>query len=115
MPQWLAGIDRRLSSLHPERLVLGRHKFLHFRVWYRDVLADHVRSVLLDPRTLALPFVEPKAVEAVVRDHIAGQRNYTVEIHRLLTIELIHRLFIRGDPGAPGDMTAAEPQSGDGA
>jgi asparagine synthase (glutamine-hydrolysing) len=105
MPQWLAGIDGRLSSLHPERLVLGRHKFLHFRVWYRDVLADHVRSVLLDPRTLALPFLEPKTVEAVVRDHVAGRRNYTVEIHRLLTLELVHRLFIRGDAAAFAQAT----------
>ena len=28
-----------LSPLHLERLFLGRHKLLHFRVWYRDTLS----------------------------------------------------------------------------
>src|SRR5262249_31996834 len=35
MPQWLARIDHIVAPLHLERLFLGRHKFYHFRVWYR--------------------------------------------------------------------------------
>src|SRR5439155_16351081 len=31
MPQWLAQIDHALTSMHLERLFLGRHKFYHFR------------------------------------------------------------------------------------
>ena len=38
MPQWVARIDHVLSPLHLERLFLGRHKYAHYRVWYRDVL-----------------------------------------------------------------------------
>ena len=60
MPQWMAAIDRLLAALRPERLFLGRHKFSHFRLWYRDVLSDYVREVLLDPSTLSLPYVERK-------------------------------------------------------
>ncbi len=93
MPQWLAPIDRLLSPMNPERAFLGRHKFAHFRLWYRAALSEHVREVLLDPRTLALPYFVPKAVEAVVKGHLSGQRNYTTEIHKLLTVELVHRLF----------------------
>jgi asparagine synthase (glutamine-hydrolysing) len=63
-------------------------------VWYRDQLANYVREMLLDPRSLARPYVEPKAVRAVVEGHIKGNRNYTTEIHRLLTLELTHRLFV---------------------
>src|SRR5262249_8361517 len=48
MPHWLAKIDNALMPMHLERLFLGRHKFYHFRLWYRDSLADDVRSVLLD-------------------------------------------------------------------
>ena len=96
MPQWMAAIDRLLTALRPERLFLGRHKFSHFRLWYRDVLSDYVREVLLDPSTLSLPYVERKGVEAVVSGHLDGNRNYTMEIHKLLTIELVHRLFTRG-------------------
>ena len=42
MPQWLARMDRVLSPLRPERLFLGRHKYSHFRIWYRDNLANYV-------------------------------------------------------------------------
>ena len=60
MPQWMVAIDRLLAALRPERLFLGRHKVSHFRLWYRDVLSDYVREVLLDPSTLSLPYVERK-------------------------------------------------------
>ena len=93
MPQWLAQIDRLLSPFHVERLFLGRHKLFHFRVWFRDVLSSYVQEVLLDRRTLSRPYLEPRAVEAVVRGHVKGNRNYTNEIHKLLSLELLHRLF----------------------
>jgi asparagine synthase (glutamine-hydrolysing) len=94
MPQWVAQVDHLFAPLHLERIWLGRHKVFHFRVWYRDQLAKYVREMLLDPRSLARPYVEPKAVRAVVEGHIKGNRNYTTEIHRLLTLELTHRLFV---------------------
>jgi len=94
MPQWLARIDHVLSPFHLERLFLGRHKFYHFRVWYRDALSKYVQEILLDPLTLSRPYLDRKAVEAVVRRHVKGDRNYTTEIHKLLSLELMHRLFI---------------------
>jgi len=94
MPEWLARIDHRLSAFRLERLFLGRHKFYHFRVWYRDVLSEYVREMLLDPRTLSRPYLERKGLEAVVKGHLKGDRNYTIEIHQVLTLELLHRLFV---------------------
>ena len=94
MPQWASRIDSSLSALHLERLFLGRHKLLHFRVWYRDALAGYVRQMLLDPKTLARPYLERKGVEAVVNGHLNGGRNHTTEIHKLLSLELLHRQFL---------------------
>lgn len=94
MPQWVAGLDHAFSPLRLERLFLGRHKFSHFRVWYRDPLARYVREILLDTRTLRRPFLEPRGIAAVVDGHLSGRRNYTTEIHKLLTLELLHRLFV---------------------
>jgi asparagine synthase (glutamine-hydrolysing) len=94
MPQWVARVDHFLSALHLERLFLGRHKFLHYRVWYRDQLADYVREMLLDPLSLSRPYLERTTVETVVEGHLKGNRNYTTEIHRLLTMELLHRIFL---------------------
>jgi asparagine synthase (glutamine-hydrolysing) len=94
MPQGVAKIDHLFSSLHLERLFLGRHKVFHFRVWYRDALAGYVREMLLDSQSLSRPYIEKKKLQEVVEGHLRGDRNYTNEIHKALTLELIHRLFI---------------------
>lgn len=94
MPQWVARIDHTFSQLHLERLFLGRHKFYHFRVWYRDTLSSYIREMLLDSRTLSRPYLEPKTVETMVNGHLRGSRNYTTAIHKMLTLEHLHRLFI---------------------
>ncbi|MGC2398905.1 MAG: asparagine synthase-related protein, partial [Acidobacteriaceae bacterium] len=67
-------------------LFLGRHKYYHFRVWYRDALSKYVREMLLDERTLSRPYWDRRAVEAVVRGHLVEGKNYTSEIHTLLTV-----------------------------
>jgi asparagine synthase (glutamine-hydrolysing) len=94
MPQWLARVDHLLSPLHLERIFLGRHKLYHYRVWYRDTLSGYVKAMLLDARTLGRPYLSRRGVEAIVSGHLSGGRNYTTEIHRLLSLELIHRLFV---------------------
>ncbi len=94
MPQWVARIDHLFSPFRLERLFLGRHKFAHFRVWYRDTLEDYVREMLLDPKTRSRPYLNPTQLEAVVRSHLKGDRNYTTEIHEMLTLELLHRSFL---------------------
>jgi asparagine synthase (glutamine-hydrolysing) len=94
MPQWVASLDHRLAPLRLERLFLGRHKFSHFRIWYRGALAAYVRDVLLDPRSLSRPYLDRRGLEAVVHGHLKGNRNFTIEIHKALTLELLHRLFL---------------------
>ena len=94
MPQSVARVDHLLSALRLERLFLGRHKLLHFRVWYRDQLADYVRQMLLDPRTLSRPYVKKKTLERIVDGHLKHGLNYTMPIHKLITLELLHRTFV---------------------
>jgi asparagine synthase (glutamine-hydrolysing) len=94
MPQWLARLDHAFAPLHLERIFLGRHKPFHFRTWYRDALAGYVQEMLLDSRSLTRPYLGEKAVEQIVQGHLRGDRNHTNEIQMLLTLELIHRLFV---------------------
>jgi len=94
MPQWLAGFDHIFAPLHLERLFLGRHKFHHFRVWYRDELAPYLKDILLDSRTRGRPYLHGASLEEMVRSHIEGRRNYTVEIHKALAIELTQRQLV---------------------
>jgi asparagine synthase (glutamine-hydrolysing) len=96
MPQWISRVDHMLAPLRLQRLWLGRHKVFHFRVWYRDELANYVREMLLDKRSLSRPYIEPEKVRSIVEGHTKGGLNYTTEIHRLLSLELTHRLFLDG-------------------
>jgi asparagine synthase (glutamine-hydrolysing) len=94
MPQWIAQLDHMFAPFHLERIWLGRHKVFHFRVWYRDQLANYVREMLFDQRSLARPYVNVESVRKIVNGHLKGNRNYTTEIHRLLALELTQRLFL---------------------
>jgi asparagine synthase (glutamine-hydrolysing) len=94
MPQWLAPIDQRLKPMRPERAFLGRHKFYHFRVWYRDKLAGPLREVLLDPKTQTRSHVAPGRIKTLLDEHLSGTRNHTNALHQALSIELIHRQLI---------------------
>lgn len=95
MPQWLARVDRLLAPLHLERLFLGQQKYYHFRTWYRHQLAGQVREVLLDPQTLQRPYLKGSHVERLVAAHTAGTGNYTLELHKILTSELIERTLLK--------------------
>jgi asparagine synthase (glutamine-hydrolysing) len=107
MPQWMSRIDHLLSPLHLERLFLGRHKYAHYRVWYRDVLAGYLREILLDSRSLSRPYICGKMVDEMVQRHISGERNYTSEIHSVLTLELLHRGLIDAAPVPVGEPAPA--------
>jgi asparagine synthase (glutamine-hydrolysing) len=101
MPQWLARVDHALSALQLEQLFLGRHKPFHFRVWYRDALAEYVKGMLFDERALSRPYTERKSLESMVRAHLQGKRNYTSEIHKVLTLELLHRVLFESKISEP--------------
>ena len=94
MPQWVAQVDHLFSPLRLERLFLGRHKFSHFRVWYRDKLSQYLRDVILDGRTKSRPYLQGVNLEGMLESHIKGSRNYTLDIHRILSSELVQRQLI---------------------
>jgi asparagine synthase (glutamine-hydrolysing) len=93
MPQSVAVVDNFFSALRLQRLFLGRHKFLHFRVWYRDQLSSYIRQILLDPLSLSRPYLQKQATQSIIESHLKGNGNHTLTIHRLLTMELLHRSF----------------------
>ena len=111
MPQAAAPIDSLLSGLHPERVFLGKHKFCHFRLWYRSFLSQYVRELLLDSRSLSRAHVQRRTVEAIVKGHLSGMRNYTLEIHKLLTLELMLRSLVDPVPAPIRESVAGRQAS----
>ncbi len=94
MPHWMAKLNTAFDFLRIEMLFLGHHKFHHFRKWFREDLSEYVRGTLLDERSRERAYLNASYVEKMVADHIKGKKNYTHEIMTILTLELIHRLFI---------------------
>ena len=94
MPQWLARLDHAFAPLHLERLFVGRHKFHHFRIWYRDELSGWLREMLLDSDARSRPYLRPGSLEKILKAHSSGQQNYAFEIHKILTLEFIQRQLI---------------------
>jgi asparagine synthase (glutamine-hydrolysing) len=94
MPQRLARLDHLLAPLHLERMFLGRHKFYHFRVWYRDQLSQYLKEILLDLRARHRPYLQGHVLESMVNAHTKGRQNWTHEIHRVLSLELLQRQLI---------------------
>jgi len=94
MPHWLARMDHALGALQLERLFLGRHKIHHFRVWYRRELASCMKEILLDPSTLGRPYWKGERIRNMVETHVNGTGNYTDEITRILSIELMQRQLL---------------------
>ncbi|MDP3068884.1 MAG: asparagine synthase-related protein [Opitutaceae bacterium] len=90
MPSWLVGVVRPFRPLHPERLFLGRHKFYHFRTWYREQLADALSSLPLDFNHLPACYAAG-VPRHLVETHVAGRANRTLDLHRLLTLHFIDR------------------------
>jgi asparagine synthase (glutamine-hydrolysing) len=94
MPPWLARIDHAFAPLHLEKLFLGRHKFAHFRIWYRDELSRWLKETLLDSGARSRPYLRANSLEKILKAHSSGQRNYAFEIHKILTLEFIQRTLI---------------------
>lgn len=93
MPRRLAQVDRKLSMLRLERLFLGRHKFYHFRIWYKRQLKGYLercRDSLAEP-TCYRAGVSKRLINA----HLSGRENRTLELHKLISVQLIERLFLR--------------------
>jgi asparagine synthase (glutamine-hydrolysing) len=101
MPQWLARVNRIAGPVGIEQMVLGRHKLHHFRMWYRDRLAPYVRDVLLDDRALGRWYVNRRMVDRMIRCHTEGRGNFTVEIHKMLTLELLQQQLVDVASGPP--------------
>jgi asparagine synthase (glutamine-hydrolysing) len=93
MPRWLARADHALSRLHLEQLFLGRHKFYHFRLWYRDRLSGFVHAN--GSAAQAQPFCyRDGAAKQLASEHTSGRANRTLDLHRLLTVQLTERSLL---------------------
>ena len=62
--------------------------------WMRHELKEMILTILLEPRTLARGYSNPRAVRRLLDDHFVRGRDQSGRIWRLLILELWHRNFL---------------------
>lgn len=93
MPDRLSSLDPLLDHLNTDLGIMGLHKFLRYRRWFRKELAPFLREAVNDAALLANPLWNRKVVARMAEDHISGRRNWMPEINAVLTVESVQRLF----------------------
>jgi hypothetical protein len=78
--------------------LVGQHKFLHYRSWFREELASYIRERINDPGMRRFGMWNRSFIDDLGESHISGKRNRVLEINTVLTIEAIDRLLFRDLP-----------------
>ena len=115
-PNLLSPFDPYLRFFASTAKILGLHKYLHYRIWFRRELAPYVQDVLGDSRTRQMPFWDSTFLEYLASEHIRGRKNYVLEIDAVLTLEAVDRLLFRELPrsranGRCEKQSSATPES----
>jgi asparagine synthase (glutamine-hydrolysing) len=99
LPQWLAPLDELVSYLNSEVRIFRRHRYLHYRPWFRNELAAYLNEVVSDSRIRLSPFWNADFIDRLAQEHTCGRKNYLREINAVLTLEAVERLLFRGHCG----------------
>jgi asparagine synthase (glutamine-hydrolysing) len=73
--------------------LLGWHKFLPYRRWFRCELSDYLRDVFDSEDVRTQPWWEQNELEAMLDAHFSGRRNCIREINAVVTLSSIQRQF----------------------
>jgi asparagine synthase (glutamine-hydrolysing) len=77
--------------------VLQRRKAafgLPIRSWFKNELREMLHDTLSEDRVRRRGLFDPAAVTRMIRDHEAGERDYTLSLWGLLTLELWHQAYV---------------------
>jgi asparagine synthase (glutamine-hydrolysing) len=94
-PHWLWTCESLFRGLCSKAAILGLHKFLHYRTWFRGELATYVRDTMMQASVRQSPLWNGHFVERMVEEHAEGRKNYVAEINAVLTLEATERLLFR--------------------
>ena len=94
LPTWLSPAGPLLKVLAWLGL-LGQHKYLPYRAWFRHELSAYVQEVLTDSHTRRSPFWDADGLARLASDHANGRRNCLREIHAVLALDAVERTLLR--------------------
>lgn len=97
-PQVLASVEPILKYASSRLGLVGTHKFLHYRSWFQNEFASYVRETTSIARQRLGNLFDPGFLETMAGAHIDNNRNYSLEINAVLTLEAVDRLLLRSLP-----------------
>jgi asparagine synthase (glutamine-hydrolysing) len=106
-PPWLSSFDSVATCLASTLRVVGSHKYLPYRNWFRRELAGYVTDSLADEGARQ-SFWSSDILARMAEDHIRGRKNYVHEINAVLTLAAVDRLLFRALPLRSGGLTTSE-------
>jgi len=95
-PSWLSPVEPVFARVASTLKIIGLHKYLHYRSWFRRELAEYLKSVVNDSQTRQCQYWNCDFLRQMANEHINGHKNYIVEIDAMLTLEAVERLLIKG-------------------
>lgn len=95
-PHWLSPVEPIFGRVASTLKIIGLHKYLHYRSWFRHELAEYLQSLVNDSQTQQCQFWNRGFLRRMASEHINGHKNYILEINAVLTLETVQRLLIKG-------------------
>lgn len=95
MPHWLSPFDPVLDRLNSDVGLLGLHKYLRYRRWFRRELSGYLKEMLSARSVRQSTAWNASFVSDLAENHIRGRRNYVQEINAVLTLDAVQRLLLR--------------------
>jgi asparagine synthase (glutamine-hydrolysing) len=80
-----------LGGLRPRKGGFGIHAGTWLRGELRELLLDHLRG----PGSLTRPYYEPRVLDRVLDQHLAGRRDHETLLWTLLNLEIWHRTSLQ--------------------
>ena len=98
LPRFASPLDRLFRNVTARLGISGLHKYLHYPNWFRNELAGHLQDVLARPQVRQNGHWNPHFIGRMADEHIAGRKNWGLEINAVLTMEAVERLLFRELP-----------------
>src|SRR5262249_37653257 len=95
LPRRLSRFNSLLTKQSSAFRIAGLHKYLHYRIWFQQELADYVDRVTKDVQLQHQSFWDSRFVEQMASEHATGRKNFVREIDAVVTLEAVERLLFR--------------------
>ncbi len=95
MPHALTRFESMFRGANCVVPLLGHHKFLHYRGWFRRELAGYLREAAADAARTQSGIWDAREVVRMAEEHIEGTRNRIFDVATVLTLRAVERQLLQ--------------------